>query len=1121
MRFIADFHIHSKFSRATSADLDLGRLHAAAQIKGIQVLGTGDFTHPAWWQEINEQLVPAEEGLFALKPGLAEHFDRMVPQNCRAPVRFTLVTEISNIYKKDGRTRKNHNLVFMPDLAAADRFRQRLDKIGNIRSDGRPILGLAARDLLEIVLEASPHGYLVPAHIWTPWFSLLGSKSGFDAVEECFDDLSHYIFALETGLSSDPPMNWRLSVLDRYTLISNSDAHSPAKLGREANCFDCDLNFAAIRGALDQSMPGAFLGTLEFFPEEGKYHLDGHRKCNVRSLPAQTRAAQERCPACGKPLTLGVLYRVEALADRPQALQPKGAAGFQHLVPLQDLLAHVCQTGPQSKRVAQAYESLLQRLGSEFDILRTIPCETIASSGQPLLAEALRRMRCGQVRFEPGYDGEFGRLKLFDTAERLALCGQNNLFDISCPAPSIAAPWSDPPPLLTGGPCAATPPPADASAWRLNSDQQAALDHGRGPLMIVAGPGTGKTRTITCRMAALIHNGTAAPEQILAVTFTNRAADEMRARLKATLDPHSALPLIATFHGLCWRLLREIEAQRSAAAIADETLRRAVLHDALQLLKDSGEVIAQPAAALLEQIVQAKQCLLGPRDDLGGVAADGDPICLSKIYAAYQELLDLQGFYDFEDLILVTVRHLASDRALRCRLRRRFSHIVVDEFQDINYGQYELLRLLAPPAADICVIGDPEQAIYGFRGSDVRYFGRFQDDYSPARVIRLTRNYRSTETILGAAAQVIQSGVQPSAAISARTYSNIAGYEAVTLLESASAQSEAVAIGRSIEALVGGTGYHALGFGSGGDLNQAAPRSFSDFAVLYRTREQGALLADILQKAGLPCQRTDSAEWLQQRAVAKLLALLRLFAGQGNYADLATLSDLISPALSKATLVQLKRWAYAKRIPVAQALQAALRLPLPELTRDRQQRLVQWIRRMGEIKKETDGMDVVTLLAHLAECLVAAQGLAADALARLTAVAQPFDKDVAAFLTALSLQRDTDLYHPRAEKIALLTMHAAKGLEFPVVYIAGCEAGLIPFERPGEALVEEEERRLFYVAMTRAGQRLFLSWARQRSRHGRPVACRPSPFLTAIETRLKEYDTQPRGRPKPAQLELF
>jgi len=309
MKFLADFHVHSSHSRATSKNLTLESLHIAAQKKGLTVIATGDFTHPVWIEDIREKLISADNGLYRLKPALAEICDKEVPPACRGDVQFMLVTEISNIYKKDGRVRKNHNLIFIPEIEQAIQLNRKLEKIGNIGSDGRPILGLDARNLLEMTLESGHGAFLVPAHIWTPWFSMLGSKSGFDSLFECFDDLSSHIFAVETGLSSDPVMNWQISSLDQVVLISNSDAHSATKLGREANQFDTELSFADIRDALKHPETNKFLGTTEFFPEEGKYHYDGHRKCQICLHPAETQKINGICPICKKPLTVGVLYR--------------------------------------------------------------------------------------------------------------------------------------------------------------------------------------------------------------------------------------------------------------------------------------------------------------------------------------------------------------------------------------------------------------------------------------------------------------------------------------------------------------------------------------------------------------------------------------------------------------------------------------------------------------------------------------------------------------------------------------------------------------------------------------------------------------------------------------------
>jgi PHP family Zn ribbon phosphoesterase len=330
--FHADLHVHSKFSRACSKDCDIEHLSWWALRKGVTVLGTGDFTHPAWAAELRETLVPAEPGLFRIRPELEKRLIRDSPASCAGPIRFMLSVEISSIYRRAERTRKVHNLIYAPSFDAADRITADLAKIGNLASDGRPILGLDSRDLLEITLSADPGCFLVPAHVWTPWFAVLGSRSGFDTVQECYADLAGHVFAVETGLSSDPAMNWTCSALDSYRLVSNSDAHSPPMLGREATAFDTDLDYFAMAAALRTG--NGLAGTVEFFPEEGKYHLDGHRKCGVRVDPEQAGETRDNCPECGKPLTIGVLHRVAELADRPPGFRPAGSAGFTCLVQL-------------------------------------------------------------------------------------------------------------------------------------------------------------------------------------------------------------------------------------------------------------------------------------------------------------------------------------------------------------------------------------------------------------------------------------------------------------------------------------------------------------------------------------------------------------------------------------------------------------------------------------------------------------------------------------------------------------------------------------------------------------------------------------------------------------------
>jgi DNA helicase-2/ATP-dependent DNA helicase PcrA len=418
MRLIADLHLHSRFSRATSRDLDLPALHRAALEKGLQLLGTGDCTHPGWLAEIEEQLEPAGDGLFRLRPDLARAAEDGLPATCGGEVGFVLQAEISGIYKQGGRVRKVHSLVYLSSLDAAHRFAARLGRVGNLAADGRPILGLSARDLLEIALETDPEAFLVPAHVWTPWFSLLGSKSGFDSMEECFGDLAGHVFAAETGLSADPPMCRRVSSLDRLTLISNSDAHSPGKLGREANLLDIEPGFGALRRALEAGTAAAgFLGTLEFHPEEGKYHLDGHRACGLRLEPEETRRLGGRCPVCGGAITVGVLSRVLDLADREEGARPGGDPPFENLVPLDEIAAQCLGKGAGTKGTRRLVDALLEGVGPELYALREAPLEDLSRAGGPLLAEAVRRVRAGELTVAGGFDGQYGTVRIFAPGE--------------------------------------------------------------------------------------------------------------------------------------------------------------------------------------------------------------------------------------------------------------------------------------------------------------------------------------------------------------------------------------------------------------------------------------------------------------------------------------------------------------------------------------------------------------------------------------------------------------------------------------------------------------------------------------------------------------------------------
>jgi len=426
MKYIADLHIHSHYSRATSAEMTLEGIWRWAQLKGISVIGTGDFTHPGWFKEITEKLEPDKSGFLRLKnPIQMQH----IPEKCKLNINFVLTSEISCIYSKNSRTRKIHCIVIAPDLSSAAKINLTLSKIGNVKSDGRPILGMDAKELLRIVLDLSDRALFVPAHAWTPHFSVFGAASGFDSLEECFEELTPHIHAIETGLSSDPPMNWRLSSLDNITLISNSDAHSPIKIGREANIFDTALTYDEMLDAIKTKK--GFLGTIEFFPEEGKYHFDGHRLCGVCLSPKQTIEYDYLCPKCKKKLTIGVMHRVLALADRENGLKPDGAADFKSIIPLNEIIAEVLRSNPTSKKVINEYYKMLTLLGNEFKILLDVPVEEIAITCGEKMADAINRMRSNNIHISPGYDGEYGKIRIFEdknTNKLNHINGQLSLF---------------------------------------------------------------------------------------------------------------------------------------------------------------------------------------------------------------------------------------------------------------------------------------------------------------------------------------------------------------------------------------------------------------------------------------------------------------------------------------------------------------------------------------------------------------------------------------------------------------------------------------------------------------------------------------------------------------------
>ncbi|WP_020586011.1 UvrD-helicase domain-containing protein [Desulfobacter curvatus] len=1088
MKYIADLHIHSKYSRATAKNLDLEHIYHSARIKGITLVGTGDFTHPAWIQEIETKLEPAEPGLFTLKNEISRQIDAGIPPSCQGPVRFILQSEISNIYKKDERVRKNHNLIYMPDLDTAKKFNARLDAIGNIKSDGRPILGLDARDLLEIMLETSDRAFFVPAHIWTPWFSMFGSKSGFDTIEECFGDLSSHIFACETGLSSDPPMNWRVKDLDRVRLISNSDAHSPKFLGRNASVFDTDLAFDAVRRALETHNLKAYQGTLDMYPHQGKYHYDGHRKCGVCLNPDETAALDGICPECGKPLTLGVLYRVRELADRPEGFKPENRHPHTYVVPLADILSQIFGVGPNTKKVNTHYDKAVNALGPELAILTQLSTDIIERAGVPLLPQAIQKMRDGDIHIDPGFDGEYGTVNIFTREEKENIQGEKSLFADPLPRKKAKKPVGAPRIRQTSQSKDAVLPLPEKKETLvsiapkhildgLNPEQDRAVKSESRAVVIQAGPGTGKTRTLTARIAWLLRENRVAPENILALTFTNKAAGELADRIASFIPQGGQLVTAATFHGFCLNMLKRYSDFKRG--LMEEDLRFEMLGMAMKAVTGEKKVLKRTVSKLDAWISRQKQQLKEPGDKHQEDAVDNgleefDPVW-TGVYKTYDQMLEERGLVDFEDLIFICFRLFSRDAALLEQVRQQYKFIFVDEYQDLNLGQYKLVKLISQNS-HIFVIGDPDQSIYGFRGSDSRFFNRFEHDFPGCEQIRLRQNYRSTQTILDASFQVICTGDDKDNE-GRKIYASLDGTQKISINETASESAEAVAVGKIIEKGVGGLSFLSMDKGTGPDSGTDREYAFSDFAVLYRTRQQALAFAQAFEKAGIPFQTADRENWIDMAGIKDLLALVRIFLRRGSETDL--------------------------------------------------QQFAQFLPRIAAL---SDPMDTSTLLDTLGGWLdIQALGQTDEKMAtawqRISALADRYPAP-GELLDALRLDQDPDFLDKAVEKVSLMTMHAAKGLEFPVVFLAGCENGTIPFARDGKTVEDpDEERRLFYVAMTRAKEMLYLTYARKRRIFGRERQRIRSCFIDDIEKELARYEKGKKQvkkqKPKDIQLELF
>ena len=1042
--FRADLHVHSRFSRATSGRLNIRNLAAWSMIKGLSVMSTGDFTHPAWREELRRDLVFDENsGLYRVREATPVEdelpgFSR--PDGVRDPL-FLIQSEISSIYKKNGAVRKVHNLVFMPTLDSADKLSAKLAAIGNITSDGRPILGLDSERLLEMVLETDDRGVLIPAHIWTPWFSLFGSKSGFDALEDCFGSLSEHIFALETGLSSDPDMNRLWSALDRYVLVSDSDAHSGENLGREANLFEGVPSYDGLFEALRRAARGetaegcAFRGTVEFFPEEGKYHLDGHRACNVVLEPEESMKIGNICPVCGKPLTVGVLHRVMALADRTAPVVPKGDPGFVSLFPLPEMIGELLGVGPKSRKVQAKQSELVRLFGSEMDILHTVP-EADLRQHWDALGEAVARMRRGDVIKEGGFDGEYGVVRVFSEEERKDFVTgryrSSSLLDAlpgRKPAKRKAAPakltiqTAQQASLFSAARAPETPP--DPKAFPYSEAQLKAINAGPHPVLVLAGPGSGKTRTLVGRVQRLIRDGVPA-QCILAVTFTRRAAAELRERLEPALGAGVTLPQADTLHALALSQWCASDDDTPPAVLPEETARN--------LFAKANGLAAADARHAWDALSLARERLAVTPD----MAEQ-----LERYHAAKRE----QHLADYADLLERWLSRLTASP------ERPWTDVLVDEIQDLSPLQAALITALLPEDGHgFFGIGDPDQAIYGFRGAQPDVQSALLRAWPDLESVTLAASHRSAAGILTSASALLGPSSACGKLVPTRQVE-----ASLHLFSAPDSRKEAAWVAEQVASLLGGTS-HTLEDSRSRDALLPTPCSPGEIAVLVRMKALIPPLKAALERRGVPCSAPEAAPFWDDPSAALLLGLAGLRFGRPFAAP---------EGLS----------------PDAPDLAASLPEPL-------------W-------------SGPAALVAHLENAKLLAplfkDSAACNALFRAF---RDQGKTWEGLLDWVCLRQDLDLVRAQAEQVQIMTLHAAKGLEFRAVFLPALEEGLLPFAGADALLRAQpetanpdalaEERRLLYVGLTRAQDAVFVSHAAQRHLYGKALQLPPSRFLAAL-----------------------
>ncbi|RLC13110.1 MAG: DNA helicase, partial [Deltaproteobacteria bacterium] len=837
-------------------------------------------------------------------------------------------------------------------------------------------------------------------------------------------------FAVETGLSSDLPMNWRVKNLDHLSFISNSDAHSPRFVGRNASVFNTDLSFAAIRQALEKNDLERYKGTLDMYPHQGKYHYDGHRKCNICLNPATTAKIDGICPECGRKVTYGVLNRVQELATRPEGYVPQNRHGFKSIIPLADILSEIFEVGPKTKKVTGYYNQAIKALGPELGILLDSSFDEIEKANIPLLAEAVKKMRTGDISIDPGFDGEFGKVKIFSREEKEILRGEKYLlFDLAPrknkavkkvkSARKIKSAKKAKPKIKTRqdkiivnkNQTNQKPVKPKDLLTGLNPEQQRAVDSSARAMIIQAGPGTGKTRTLTAKIAHLVSDKNIDPGSILALTFTNKAAKELELRIEKYLPRSKSTVLSATFHSFCLKLLKQYKDFN--AVIADADLRTALIKKIMAkktvVKRAKGEKVKIKTIRKIDSLISlCKQNLLSPGDDLKGFVEKQEMDDFQKIYSKYQSLCKEQNVADFEDLIFMTVNMFCDDKDILSKIKEKYLYVFIDEYQDLNFGQYELVKLLCNNN-HIVVIGDPDQAIYGFRGSDNKYFKCFADDFPDCEMIKLNKNYRSTQTILDASFQMIAKKTE-SKKISDigvpnreadRVFSDIKEGKKLIIKETATEYAEAVAIGKMIEKLVGGISFFSMDAGKI-DLDGQKEYAFSDFAILYRTSKQCETFIKVFEQEGIPFQAADKKNIYDIDGIKQLFSFCRIISKSASSLDFDIASDHFGQEVYKKD--------------IENSWETRLNNLLHGIQNGNNETCIKIICEKTGLKEIIDKDNKTK---QIFDQLLSFAGLY---------------NDFKSFLDAVALNQDADIIEYKTQKVSLLTMHTAKGLEFPVVF---------------------------------------------------------------------------------------